>query len=130
MLTSAPNIMNRKAPANRMGQWDGGGMWMDCGSRAGVGTRVRRGAPWPSPYFCTQNSSRSCTTGTTAKLYTGGGEGMVHSSVRPSHGSAGAGAAERVVMITFQRKTRNESTITSEPIVATMFQKFQPRSGA
>src|SRR6266540_5310047 len=130
MLTSAPNIMNRKAPANRMGQWDGGGMWMDCGSRAGVGTRVRRGVPWPSPYFCTQNSSRSCTTGSTAKLYTGGGEGIVHSRVRPSHGSAGAGAAERVVLTTLPRKTRKDRAMMKAPMVATRFQKFQPRSGA
>ena len=105
-------------------------MWIDAGSTGGVGTRFRGGVPWPSPYFCTQKSSRSCTTGTTAKLYTGGGDGMVHSSVRPSHGSAGAGAPERVVLNTFQRKTRKDSTMISAPTVATRFQKFHPRSGA
>src|SRR6266446_2087452 len=105
-------------------------MWMDAGSTAGAGTRFRGGVPWPSPYFCTQKSSRSCTTGTTAKLYTGGGDGIVHSRVRPSHGSAGAGAPERVVLTTLARKTRKETAMVKAPMVATRFQKFQPKSGA
>src|SRR5713101_7184538 len=130
MLTRAPEILNTKAAASRLGHSDGGGMGMDAGSTCGAGTFFRGGVPWPSPYFCTQKSSRSCTTGTTAKLYTGGGDGMVHSSVRPSHGSAGAGAPERVVLTTFPRKTSRESTMISAPTVATRFQKFHPRSGA
>src|SRR6266542_6906165 len=111
MLTSAPDTMKRKAPARSMGQYEGGGMWMDDVSTCAGGEGFRGGVPWPSPYFCTQKSSRSCTTGTTAKLYTGGGDGMVHSSVRPSQGSAGAGAPERVVLYTFQRKTSSDSTM-------------------
>src|SRR5215510_3486441 len=130
MLTSAPETMKRNAPARRIGQYDGGGMWMDEVSTCAGGVTLRGGVPWPSPYFCTQKSSRSCTTGTTAKLYTGGGDGIVHSSVRPSHGSAGAVTPERVVFTTFKRKTSRESTMISEPTVATRFQKFHPRSGA
>src|SRR5215468_8871779 len=105
-------------------------MWIEAGSTRGGAAGVRGGVPWPSPCFWIQKSSRACTTGTTAKLYTGGGDGMVHSSVRPSHGSAGAGAPERVVFTTFKRKTSRENTMISEPTVATRFQKFHPRSGA
>src|SRR5215831_9133185 len=130
MLTSAPETMNRNAPARRIGQYDGGGMWIDEVSTCAGGVTLRGGVPWPSPYFCTQNSSRSCTVGTTAKLYTGGGEGIVHSRVRPSHGSAGAGAPERVGVTTFHRKMSRESAMVKAPMVATRFQKFQPRSGA
>src|SRR5215470_6081410 len=130
MLTSAPETMKRNAPARRIGQYDGGGMWMDDVSTCAGGVIFRGGVPWPSPYFCTQKSSRSRTMGTTAKLYTGGGEGIVHSSVRPSQGSAGAGAPERAVVTTFHRKTSSESAMVKAPMVATRFQKFQPRSGA
>src|SRR4030095_3258712 len=76
-------------------QYEGGGMWMDDVSTWAGGAGLRGGVPWPSPYFCTQKSSRSWTTGSTAKLYTGGGERIVHSRVRPSHRSAGGGAAPR-----------------------------------
>src|SRR5574342_207565 len=99
-------------------------MWIDAVSAWTGGSAFRGGVPCPSPCFCTQKSSRAWTVGTAAKLYTGGGEGMVHSSVRPSHGSAGAGAPHRVVAITFKMKTRNDSTITNTPIVETRFQKF------
>src|ERR1700682_6324140 len=122
MLTRMPDIITKKAPARRMGQYDGGGLWIDVGSSTGPAAPFPGGVPLPSPYFCAQKSSRSWTTGTVAKLYTGGGDGMVHSSVRPSHGSAGAAAPERVVVITLQMKTRNESTMTNAPMVATMFQ--------
>src|SRR6266487_1525552 len=128
MLTSAPDTMKRKAPARSMGQYEGGGMWMDDVSTWAGGEGLRGGMPWPSPYFCTQKSSRSWTMGSTAKLYTGGGEGIVHSRVRPSHGSAGAGAPERVVLTTLPRKTRKDSAMVKAPMVATRFQKFQPRS--
>src|SRR5215831_16909710 len=101
MLTSAPDTVKRNAPARRIGQYDGGGMWMDEVS--------------------------TCAGGVTLP---GGGEGIVHSSVRPSHGSAGAGAPERAVVATFHRKTSSESAIVKAPTVATRFQKFQPRSGA
>src|SRR5215510_5756026 len=130
MLTSAPEHIRKNAPARRIGQYEGGGMWMAEMSTCAGGVTFRGGVPWPSPYFCTQKSSRSWTTGSTAKLYTGGGEGMVHSRVRPSQGSAGAGAPERVVDITLARKTRSDSAMMKTPIVETRFQKFQPRSGA
>src|SRR5215213_1203931 len=47
----------------------------------------------PSPcalYFSSQKGVELWTVGTTRKLYSGGGEGMVHSSVPPFHGSGPA----------------------------------------
>src|SRR5258705_4837998 len=125
MLTSAPDTMKRKAAARSMGQYEGGGMWMDEVSTWAGGAGLRGGVPWPSPYFCTQKSSRSWTTGSTAKLYTGGGEGMVHSSVRPSHGSAGAGEPELVVLTPLPRKTTKERALANASIVATRLPQFQ-----
>src|SRR4030095_4164368 len=130
MLTSAPDTMKRKAAARSMGQYEGGGMWMDDVSTWAGGAGLRGGVPWPSPYFCTQKSSRSWTTGSTASWSRGGGEGIVPSRVRPPHGWAGAGAPERVVLTTLARKTRKDRAMVKDPMVATRFQKFQPRSGA
>src|SRR5262249_61387548 len=118
MLTSAPETMKRNAPARRIGQYDGGGMWMDEVSTCAGGVTLRGGVPWPSPYFCTQKSSRSCTVGTTAKLYTGGGEGIVHSSVRPSHGSAGGGGPGRGGVIRLGRATGREEARVGAPTAA------------
>src|SRR6185295_5924664 len=41
--------------------------------------------------FTSQSGRRLCTTGMVGKLYAGGGEVVVHSSVQPSHGSSPAG---------------------------------------
>src|SRR6266852_2052208 len=60
----------------------------------------------------------------------GGGDGIDHSSVRPSHGSGLATLPARAVLITFPMNTRNESAIVKAPMVETRFQKFQPRSPA
>src|SRR6478752_733815 len=40
-----------------------------------------------SVYLWCHQSSRASTTGISAKLYAGGGDGIDHSSERPSHGS-------------------------------------------
>ena len=81
-------------------------MWMPCSSPCPPSpygrSRELVGRLWPpagtgtrrpslsSTYLRCQKSSSACTTGISAKLYSGGGEGIVHSSVRPSHGSAPA----------------------------------------
>src|SRR4029450_5478572 len=122
--------MKAKDAGRSMGEYEGGGMWMDDVSTWAGGAGLRGGVPWPSPYFCTQKSSRSWTTGSTAEATTGGGKAIVDSRVRPAHGSAGAGAPERVVLTTLARKTRKDRAMVKDPMVATRFQKFQPRSGA
>src|SRR5215471_10687375 len=131
MLIRSPEIMHAIASASRIGQYDGEGMWIAAMSW-GVAARGRGAGlpPWPSPFFCSQNSSRSCTIGSIAKLYTGGGEGIDHSSVRPSQGSGPAGVPERMVLMTLTMNNTNESAMISDPMVETRFQKFQPRSGA
>ena len=45
MLTRMPDIITKKAPARRMGQYDGGGMWMDAGSSAGPVAPFLGGVP-------------------------------------------------------------------------------------
>ena len=106
-------------------------MWMDARfSRVGAGVRGAGVPPWPSPCFCSHSSSRPCTVGMTPKLWTGGGEAMVHSSVRPSQGSGLATAPARIVFHTLAMKTRNDTAIRKAPTVDTRFQKFHPRSGA
>src|SRR5712692_3464285 len=86
--------------------------------------------PCPSPYFCSQKSSGPWTVGMRAKLYTGGGEGMDHSSVRPSQGSSPAACPDRIVLATLTMKNKIDTAMMKEPMVDTMFQKFHPRSGA
>jgi len=69
MLMSRPEIIIAIARASRIGQYELGGMWMAAISAAVTGAGLGRGAPpWPSPYFCSHSSSRSCTSGTRAKL--------------------------------------------------------------
>src|SRR6266540_5062841 len=101
-------------------------MWMERISCA-VAARGRAAglAPWPSPYFSSQSSSRSCTVGTSAKLYTGGGDGMDHSRVRPSQGSGPAGVPDRKVFTTLTMKIANDSAMIRAPIVDTRFQKLK-----
>mmetsp|Transcript_21396 Transcript_21396/g.82958 ORF Transcript_21396/g.82958 Transcript_21396/m.82958 type:complete len:308 (-) Transcript_21396:6616-7539(-) len=54
------------------------GMW--------IGLKPWRGRWWPRCFMSCQ-ASRSCTTGVNAKLYSGGGDEVDHSSVRPPQGS-------------------------------------------
>src|SRR5438132_6671148 len=87
------------------GKYDGDGRWMLWGSGSGTslasGGRSASGTSRPrssSVYFWCQKSSRACTSGITAKLYSGGGDGIDHSSVRPSQGSDDAGASLALTM--------------------------------
>src|SRR5687767_9311546 len=131
VLSITPLMKMVTAIASRSGQYDGGGMWIAAiDSLVGAGGRGVGWPPWPSPCFCSQRSSRPWEVGSTAKLYTGGGEGMLHSSVRASHGSGPATAPERCVLKALTMNTRIDSAMMNAPIDDTMFQKFHPRSGA
>src|SRR2546427_10615756 len=89
----------------RSGKYDGDGRWI----RAAVASS-NSSYTWPdggagsmgtarplssSVYLRCHRSSRAVTTGTLAKLNSGGGEAIDHSSVRASQGSAGAGGVLR-----------------------------------
>src|SRR5262245_4207637 len=73
-------------------------MWMPCPSdecdcAAAAAPPLGRATSLPSSssvYLRCQKSSRPSTSGTSAKLYSGGGDEVDHSSVRPSHGSSPA----------------------------------------
>jgi hypothetical protein len=128
MLIRAPVTMTSRLAVSSIGQYEGAGMWTGPGPsrRESVG-RFPVSSP---PYLRSQKSSRSCTVGIRAKFQGGGGEGMDHSSVRPSQGSGPASAPERVVFATLTRNTTKDSAIKKAPTVETRFQKFQPRSSA
>src|SRR5271155_1696189 len=108
--TSAPRIAMRYQsmmspspimPTPRLstsGKIEGAGMWMcstDSGSLGGGdGACPDIYAATPReparPYLMIHHASRPRTCGSVAKLYAGGGDGVDHSRLRPSHGSAGA----------------------------------------
>src|SRR5437016_5814975 len=100
------------------GQWDGAGRWM--WSWVGAG-----GAP-RGPYFSLQNVSLPRTGGIVSKSCGGGGDEVRHSSVRPSHGSAGAGAPARRLHHALTMKRRTPAAIPKAPTVETAFQRVQP----
>ena len=82
-----------------------------------------------STYFRCQNSSNACTVGISSKLCTGGGEVVIHSSVRASHGSAtsaAAGLGFAYVVTRFTMKTRIDRAIKNAPTVATWFHIVRP----
>jgi hypothetical protein len=69
MLIISPETITASASASRSGQNEVSGMWMAAISAAVTGAGLGLGAPpWPSPYFWSQKSSRSCTCGMRAKL--------------------------------------------------------------
>src|SRR5579859_2925637 len=94
--------MTRRPDAAMIGKYDGEGRWMcwpalvtlvsaPARIASNPGSRTSRPSS-SSVYFRCQKSSRPCTVGTSAKLYSGGGDGIDHSRVLASHGSAEAGA--------------------------------------
>src|SRR6185437_15586622 len=89
-LMIMPTPMPNRPRAINTGYSEGAGMWILLKStRAGavIGGPVSLPGASTLPYFVTQKASREMTVGTAAKLYSGGGEGTDHSSVRASHGS-------------------------------------------
>src|SRR4051812_22971869 len=83
-------------------------------------------------YFLYHQSSRLTTVGIGSKLYSGTGDGMLHSRLRPSHGSASqvrVGVFEAFLALLRLRKMLTANTIIETPMVnaptvETMFQKF------
>ena len=60
-------------------------------------------------------ASLPCTVGMVAKLYSGGGEGIDHSSVLPSQGSFPAGSPLRTLQKKLCRNISTERTIMRDP---------------
>src|SRR5688500_5920664 len=116
------------------GKYDGDGMWMPCPLCAAVSAcswapacsavamRTRRPSS-SSLYLRCQKSSTECTVGISAKLYSGGGDGIDHSNDRPSHGSAGASTRRFREATQFHMKMSTDTAMTKAPTVDTVFQK-------
>src|SRR5205085_10946031 len=83
-----------------------------------------------STYFLCQKSSSACTTGISSKLCSGGGDAVIHSIVRASHGSLPAISPCLRACHALYMKSATDAAITNEPMVDTMFQKSQPMFGA
>ena len=77
-----------------------------------------------------QRGRRPATVGMTSKLCGGGGDGMVHSSVAPPHGSFPATLPRLRVRQTLIRNTKIEAPIRNAPTVDTRFSLATPSSGA
>ena len=75
----------------------------------------RRFALGRSRCTCGARSRRGAHDGISAKLYSGGGEGVVHSSVRASHGSAPASSPALRLETTLKMNTRIDSAIVNAP---------------
>src|ERR1700722_11635880 len=83
------------------GKIEGAGMWMCSTDGGSIGAGCGGACPdmyaatprEPArPYLIIHHASRPRICGIVAKLYAGGGDGVDHSRLRPSHGSAGAGS--------------------------------------
>src|SRR5271166_6794240 len=106
----------------------------DCG-RATVVAAIRA-----SPYSYFQSGSSGCfkshsgrrlrTTGIFAKLYSGGGEVVAHSSVQASQGSLPAGFPLKYDQTEFTTQNRMPAIWKTTPTVTIMFQSSQPRPGS
>src|SRR5438552_12545815 len=73
-----------------------------------------------------QRGRRLATVGMTSKLCGGGGEGMVHSSVAPPHGSLPATLPRVRVRQTLTRKTAIDTPIRNAPTVDTRLSLATP----
>src|SRR5690348_13702424 len=77
--------------------------------RSSTGPRVNVDEAEPSPSRSSHSGWRLPIVGSTAKLYGGGGDGMLHSSVPASHGFGPAGAPPRRLFNTFQANSTTPS---------------------
>ena len=70
------------------------------------------------------------TVGTSSKLWPGVGHGIIHSRLRPSHGSRPSASllalALRRLSTMLAKNTRNDRAMVNAPMVDTMFQKLKP----
>src|SRR5919205_2853614 len=126
-----PESTMKTPSATTTGQYDGRGMWISCGISSGAGIHCRGvEAGWPDAscgYFSAQKASRPSTGGITAKLYSGGGDVVAHSSEEPSQGSLPATSPWIRLCTKFHMKIRIEAEMMNEPIVDTSFSSVTPR---
>src|SRR5258705_11084453 len=73
-----------------------------------------------------QSGRRLLTDGITAKLYTGGGELVVHSRIHASHGSLPANLPLREDHSRFTRKIKTPTPWKKKPMVTSKFRGSQP----
>src|SRR5664279_6555336 len=93
-----------------------------------------------SPYSYFQSGSSGCfmshsgrrlrTTGIFAKLYSGGGEAVLHSSVHASHGSLPAGLPLKYDHKKFTTQHKTPAIWKTTPRVTIRFQISHPRPGS
>src|SRR5690606_29225294 len=103
MLYSRPQPATKMPRAINSGMYDPPGMTISVSSptsalAAAISSFVAPASGSRCGCLRCHSSSRLDTTGSWSKLWAGGGEGMVHSSVRASHGSAGASWGLRIVL--------------------------------
>src|SRR6266850_4432498 len=101
-----------KPTAVMRGHHEPPGTWIGTGGVRGSGAI----APWCSVF---QSGRRLSTRGITVKLYTGGGDGIAHSSVAPCQGSFPAGSPRRRVHHRFTRNTSVATPSRNAPAVET-----------
>src|SRR5580692_4308258 len=80
--------------------------------------------------FRSHSGRRLATTGSLAKLYTGGGDGVDHSSVHASHGSAPAVSPRKYECTMLYTKIRTAIPWINPPTETIWFSRVQPRSGS
>src|SRR4051812_2015583 len=115
------------------GQYDGAGRctfasWTGWQTSSVAATRTRRPSS-VSPYLRYQNSSRWVTVGTGSKLYSGVGDGIIHSIVRASHGSGPGFGRSRDLRYDQKMLKRKNATLAASvnaPTVATLFHTSNP----
>src|SRR5262249_56034808 len=95
----------------------------------GRGGRGRGGGRGGGRYFSGQKASRLGAGGIVSKSCAGGGDEVRHSSVRPSHGSGGAGAPRRRLRHPFTMKTSTATPMPKAPIVEARVGAFQAGAG-
>src|SRR5260370_4855636 len=83
-----------------------------------------------SVYFVYQKSSRDWMSGISAKLYSGGGDEIDHSMVRPSHGSLPASAPRRRDTTALTMNISTDTAMMNPPIEMTRLRAVQPRPGS
>src|SRR3954454_11105089 len=120
--------MTGRPKARMIGQYDGAGR---CTSASWVGwatssvRAMRTSRPSSvSPYLRYQKSSSVVIVGTGSKLYSGVGDGTIHSIVRASHGSAPGGGKSFDLALLQKMLNKKNATLEASvkaPTVATLF---------
>ena len=94
---SGRSAMIGRPTASTIGQYDGDGRWTSVGVAGlddvlGGGDAHQAAVARPRRTCGARTRRGACTIGISSKLYAGGGDGIIHSSVRASHGSGPASA--------------------------------------